>query len=124
MTLSAAGDPRLGKQTQAFVLASPWHSLRETANFHFPDWLAGLFISKQDYPSGEIARDIEVPVLILHGAEDQIIPVGQGRQLAGRFPSENSQFYELPGTGHVVWSHPESWQIFGSFIKSILAPKT
>lgn len=42
---------------------------------------------------------IDLPTLVLWGAEDRLIPVGKGRQATERMP--NSRFIALSGTGHI-----------------------
>jgi 3-oxoadipate enol-lactonase len=45
----------------------------------------------------EVER-IDVPALVVHGAEDVIVPTGNGRVLARRLP--NTRYVELEGRGH------------------------
>ena len=45
----------------------------------------------------EVER-IEAPALVIHGADDFIIPVENGRRLAERLP--NAEYVELPKRGH------------------------
>ena len=41
---------------------------------------------------------IPCPTLVIHGAEDRIVPVGAGRALAAALPQ--GQLCEFPATGH------------------------
>ncbi len=41
---------------------------------------------------------IEAPALVIHGADDVIIPVENGRRLAERLP--NAEYVELADHGH------------------------
>jgi 3-oxoadipate enol-lactonase len=50
------------------------------------------------YAEGRAVEQIEVPALVVHGDEDLIIPVENGRMLAARLP--NARYVELPGRGH------------------------
>ena len=45
----------------------------------------------------EVER-VAAPALVVHGAEDVVVPVENGRMLAGRLPS--ARYVELPGLGH------------------------
>jgi pimeloyl-ACP methyl ester carboxylesterase len=45
----------------------------------------------------EVER-IQAPALVVHGDEDLIVPVANGRMLASRLP--NARYVELPGVGH------------------------
>jgi pimeloyl-ACP methyl ester carboxylesterase len=50
------------------------------------------------YARGIEVERIEVPALVVHGDEDLIVPVENGRALAARLP--NARYVELPGRGH------------------------
>lgn len=65
----------------------------------------------------ERLHEIEMPVLILHGAEDRIIPVSAAEYLATKIPS--SHLIVHPGAGHALplknpeWISPlvERWKL-------------
>jgi 3-oxoadipate enol-lactonase len=50
------------------------------------------------YARGCEVERIDAPALVLHGDEDLIVPVENGRMLASRLP--NARYVELPGRGH------------------------
>jgi 3-oxoadipate enol-lactonase len=50
------------------------------------------------YDSGIDAERIHIPALVVHGDQDLIIPVENGRRLARRLP--NAEYVELEGRGH------------------------
>ena len=50
------------------------------------------------YAEGCDVERIDVPALVVHGDEDLIVPVENGRMLAARLP--NARYVELPGRGH------------------------
>jgi 3-oxoadipate enol-lactonase len=50
------------------------------------------------YAEGCEAERIGVPALVVHGDEDLIVPVENGRMLAARLP--DVRYVELPGRGH------------------------
>jgi pimeloyl-ACP methyl ester carboxylesterase len=52
------------------------------------------------YDEGCPVERIGVPTLVVHGDEDLIVPVDNGRMLAARLP--NARYVELPGRGHNV----------------------
>jgi len=48
---------------------------------------------------------IACPVMVIHGAQDQVTPVAAGRELAARLP--RGWFHELAATGHApCWTRP------------------
>jgi pimeloyl-ACP methyl ester carboxylesterase len=52
------------------------------------------------YEEGVEVERIEAPALVIHGDEDLIVPVENGRMLAARLP--NARYLELPGRGHNI----------------------
>jgi 3-oxoadipate enol-lactonase len=52
----------------------------------------------QFYAEGCPVERIEAPALVVHGDQDLIVPVENGRMLAARLP--NARYVELPGRGH------------------------
>lgn len=59
----------------------------------------------QQWTVDERALTISHPTLVLHGADDPLIPVDNGRRLAKLIP--NAQYTELDGVGHMfAWEQP------------------
>lgn len=55
----------------------------------------------------ERVRDIAHPTLVLHGADDKLIPVDNGRRLAERVPSADLRVLE--SCGHMpMWERPDA----------------
>ncbi|MCU1451241.1 MAG: alpha/beta fold hydrolase [Acidimicrobiales bacterium] len=49
--------------------------------------------------------DITAPTLVIHGADDPLLPVGNGRRLAELVPG--ARYVELDGVGHLIpWEEP------------------
>lgn len=46
----------------------------------------------------EALRDVHVPTVVVHGAEDPLVPVQGGREVAESIP--NAEFRLIPGMGH------------------------
>jgi fermentation-respiration switch protein FrsA (DUF1100 family) len=88
----ALEDPPL-----ACVLQSAFTSLRDIGRVHYPAALASL--AGDAYPSLERIRRLRAPVLILHGAQDEIVPVAHGRALFDAAP-EPRRLEIVEGAGH------------------------
>ena len=83
----------------ALALLSPWATLKETAGVHGMAWLR--FLLSDRYDSRAVAREARVPVLIVHGEEDTLIPASQGIALSKEFPNQNQvRLITLSGVGH------------------------
>ena len=77
-----------------------------TARWHcFPDkkspgdFPPGLLISDRWAPARLIARRKPVPLLVLHGEKDPVVPYSQGRRLFDLAPGPK-EFWKIDGDGH------------------------
>ena len=70
----------------------------DVAREHYP-WLLASFLMKDSYRSIDYIARIDMPVLVMHGEEDQIIPIGLGERLFDE-AQEPKTFVRIPGAGH------------------------
>ena len=89
-----AADP---PEPAGVALSSTFASMSETVGGHYP-LFPFRFLLLDPWPSAERAAQVGVPVVVFHGTEDAMVPVGQGRALAEALP--HGRFVELPGRGH------------------------
>ncbi|MFO1327012.1 MAG: alpha/beta fold hydrolase [Rubrivivax sp.] len=89
-TLAAELQPALT------VLVSPYTSLRALAAEHYP-WVPTALL-RYRLASDEALARVRTPVLLLHGAEDRLIPPSHSQALAARAPQ--AQLHLVPGAGH------------------------
>jgi pimeloyl-ACP methyl ester carboxylesterase len=64
-----------------------------------PGMLAALYRMNKEIDIRQVLPAVDVPTLVLHGSEDQIVPVEAGAYTAQRIRS--ARFIEMPGIGHV-----------------------
>jgi len=81
------------------ILQSPFTSLRDVANYHYPFFLPFSGLVSDKYDSLSKAHKISLPVLIIHGKEDRIIPPELSQQLLEKFSGPKLAEY-VPGRGH------------------------
>ncbi len=109
---------RKAAEVDGVVLLSAWADLRSLAAVHYPSWLVGLGLSDA-YDSVAAARSVRAPVLMIHGAADRIIPIGQGRRLHAALGS-SSRFVEVPRAGHNdLLAQPVVWQELAAFLRQV-----
>ncbi len=99
----------------ALVLEAPFSSLSDmaTALYGSPG-LARL--ARSHWPSRERIVNVAAPLLILHGAKDQLVPPAQGRALFEAAASPDKRFYEVPGAGHETVWQPEAQRVLYRFL--------
>ncbi len=95
------------------ALISPYTTLPNVAALAFP-YLPVELLMHDRFDSLGLARSIQLPVLIIHGTNDALIPIWLGRELKAQFP--HATMVEIPGGGHNgLWAKPEvrdAWQAF------------
>ena len=80
------------------ILESPLSSARAMARRMIPLLPVWLFI-RSNFDNERRIRDLRVPLLVLHGDRDEIIPFEQGRAVF-EAAAEPKEFYAIQGAGH------------------------
>ncbi len=104
---SVAIQVAVGKKAAGLVLDSAFTSIADRASEIYP-WLPVRLLLKDRYDSAAVIGDVTVPVFILHGEEDSIVPVAMGRKLF-ELANAPKEIVTLPGAGH------NDHYLFGSF---------
>lgn len=89
----AAKEPCAG-----LILESPFTSVKEMADSAFPLFPVGFFF-KTKYDALSKIKQVKVPVLILHGDRDEIVPFSMGRRIF-EAANEPKMFFTIQGAGH------------------------
>jgi fermentation-respiration switch protein FrsA (DUF1100 family) len=82
----------------AVVLESPFTGLLALARLHYPVLPSGLLL-RDRYDNLARIREVRVPVLILQGARDTLVPPAMGRELAAAATAP-VEVWEAPDAGH------------------------
>ena len=112
ISMGAAVSIRLAAESWSplgMALVAPFASLRDMGKLLYPalTW-SGLLVGNR-YNSVALVDRIDCPLLILHGADDELVPLSQGRKLfdAAREPK---QLVTVDTAGHMnVGDYPEFW---------------
>jgi fermentation-respiration switch protein FrsA (DUF1100 family) len=107
--------------TGGLILESAFTSLGAMARTLYP-FLPGFFFRRLRGRFDTLAkvREVEVPVLVVHGAEDEIVPFQMGRVLYDAVEGSDRQWMEVPGAGHndVFWVGGEGYfRALGAFVR-------
>ncbi|MBU8871267.1 MAG: alpha/beta hydrolase [Gemmatimonadales bacterium] len=60
--------------------------------------------------------NLQIPTLVIHGAEDQLIPVGEAESMAAALP--DAELVVVPGAGHLP--NLEQPEVFGDAVRGFL----
>ncbi len=74
-----------------------------------PGMLEALYRMNREIDIRDVLPTVRVPTLVMHGAEDQVVPVEVGRYTAQRVPT--ARLVELPGLGHLALGGPRADRI-------------
>ena len=81
------------------VLQAPFASLSSLARRLY-SWLPlGSVLVRGAFPNAERVRRLTVPVLVVHGTADEVIPFVEGRQVHAAAPA-GSELLPIEGAGH------------------------
>ncbi len=103
---TAADHPAAG-----VVLGVPFLSIPALARVHYP-YIPGIaHLVRQRFDNERTVARLRVPLLIIYGPEDTVVPPDQPRRLAELSPSPTT-LVPIPGAGHDdTWSRdPGTWR--------------
>lgn len=102
---------REGKSPQGLVVNSTFSSLADTAARQYP-WVPVRLLILDPFDSTKRMPNVECPVVVLHGNQDELIPLDLARKLFTAVPEQSKsgipkQFIEVKGAGHNQISYSE-----------------
>jgi hypothetical protein len=75
------------------VLITPYTSIVEMGARVFP-WLPARLLVRDPFDSAAKAPGLKLPVLIIHGTRDEVIPVDMGQRMGTLFPSATTRILD------------------------------
>ncbi len=108
-----------GVQARGLILESPFESLVAMGRNIFP-FLPVSWIVSQKFDNAALLPSVRMPVFILHGDADQIVPFEQGKRLFEAAPAPK-RFYRIPGAGHngtYLLGGPPYWEAWRAFLRN------
>ncbi|SMP33801.1 alpha/beta hydrolase [Shimia sagamensis] len=110
------GALEAGMEPDAILLEAPYTSIAAMAAHHYPGNGGFTKHLSNQWDSLSRAESITLPFLILHGSEDNLIPIEMGRQIFAAAPSRDKVFVEAPGAGHTGLWRTDTWPQLTKFI--------
>ena len=97
------------------VLLSPYTSMTAVADQGIYRVFPVRLLMRDRFDSASLAARIELPVLVLHGSRDEVVPFALGRALVEKFP--HARLVEVPGAGHNdLWDHSPTMAEYLAFV--------
>lgn len=75
-----------------------------------PESAKRIWHMNNDVDVTEMARNLEIPTLVLHCEDDRVAPLEEGQLIAKTMP--NSRFVQLPGNNHVLVPNTPAFDLF------------
>jgi fermentation-respiration switch protein FrsA (DUF1100 family) len=110
----------LESEVRALALESAFTSIPDVGSVHYP-FLPVAILLRTRYDNLEKMPDVEVPVLLLHGVRDRIVPFEHGRRLY-EAAKEPKSFFPIEGAGHndtFFVGGNEYWNAWKEFLESL-----
>jgi fermentation-respiration switch protein FrsA (DUF1100 family) len=107
-------------EARALVLESPFTSVPEMARAVYP-FLPLWPLVRTRYDTVSKVGKLRMPLLVLHGERDEVVPFAQGRRVFEAAP-EPKRFYAIPGAGHndtYVVGGEAYWRVLGEFLDGL-----
>ena len=98
-----------GNQVPLLILETPFYSLLDVASSRFPI-LPMETLFKYPFRSFEFLREAESKILMIHGDQDEVVPLGSARKLQQSLEGKSLEFVLVPGGQHNNLSSFEVYQ--------------
>ena len=107
--VAAAAVGKVKDKTSALLLITPWDTLANVANYHYP-WLPVSWILRDRYDSVANLRSFARPVAVVVSENDSIVPARFGRALFDSLAAPR-KFLTVAGAEHNDWADlvDEKW---------------
>jgi pimeloyl-ACP methyl ester carboxylesterase/DNA-binding CsgD family transcriptional regulator len=79
-----------------------------------PAIAARLLAARAEMDVTDLLGRVRAPTLVIHGREDNIVPIAEGRLLASAIPG--AEFVQLESRNHVLLEHEPAWKRFSEAV--------
>ncbi len=108
-----------GAEARGLILESPFESLLAMGKAVFP-FLPVSWLITQTFDIAALLPAARLPVLILHGDRDEVVPFAQGERLY-RLAPRPKRFFRIRGAGHnntYIAGGPDYWAAWREFLEN------
>lgn len=104
------------RPAHSLLLETPYAQLSQVAQDRYP-WLPVLRLIRFHFPTYQYLPEVSAPVFLIHGTNDQVIPVSHSQRLIGQFPQHT--YLEIPGGTH---NDLDQFPAYAEWLDSALFP--
>ena len=98
------------------LLIAPYDSIARVAKIHYPLYPVSLIL-RDKYNNSEWTDGIN-KIMIIHGTEDSIIPISEGKRLFSKIKTRDKSFAEIQGASHnSLYYYPETFLAISDFLE-------
>jgi fermentation-respiration switch protein FrsA (DUF1100 family) len=87
------------RPVERLALVSPFTSIGDVAVWHYP-WLPVRWLLRDRYESARWLAEARVPLQVVHGDRDDIVPIRFAEALVAGYPGKPKALTRLEGAGH------------------------
>lgn len=107
------------QRPDGIVLFAPMYSLERTAKYHYPYYPVSLLLSER-LPVAKLLAPLDTEVHIIHGEEDELVPMAHAQQFFAELQTEQKTFTTVPQAGHNdLYSDPATFDAMHKALRSI-----
>ena len=104
-------------QVDNLLLLSSFSKMSRIAQSLYPIYPTSLLL-KENYDNIKWLKNYNNDILLIHGINDQVIPIRFGQELYDSLSNQNKEFMAIPDTGHNnLLTRPEVTDKISEFIK-------
>ncbi len=99
------------------ILETPYHSMNDLAKGYFSLFSVEHKL-RYKLPSFQYLQDVNCPILILHGTEDEVVPYSSGKKLYESLVNKNVRFITITNGKHNNLSeYKDYWEAVTDFMQ-------
>ncbi|MFZ2029541.1 MAG: prolyl oligopeptidase family serine peptidase [Vitreimonas sp.] len=89
------------RPARALILEAPFTSINDVASEHAPMFASSSSVITDSFASRDWIGRVHMPVLIIHGDHDSVVPFDEGEHLFA-LANDPKQFVRMPGSDHAT----------------------
>ncbi len=103
------------RPARALILEAPFTAAADVAQERYPFMPVSLLM-KDKFLSRQRIKDVHMPLLIVHGDRDNVVPYAEGKRLFA-LANEPKTFIRMPGSHHNTLTRDGAYRYYWTFLR-------